>query len=185
MLQNLFAQKSKIHLVAQWTVVWYYKDKVRGSIHRFKFGNARGYADFYGKCLALKLQSDDFPDNFDILSWVPVSAFRRLRRGYDQSELLANALGKELNLSPVRILKKVRHTPPQSGILQPAYRRANVLNAYCAKNAKLFAGKRVLLVDDVVTTGATVSECAKTLLLYGAKEVYFAAVAAAFHDEDK
>lgn len=174
--------KRKIPLIAQWTAVWYYKDKVRASLHRFKFGNARGYAPFYGRALAMKLQEVPFGSSFDVLSWVPVSRIRRFFRGYDQSELLAIALGKELGIPAVRTLNKKRHTRPQSSIRDAARRRANILNAFCAENAEQFAGKRVLLVDDVVTTGVTASECAKTLLLNGAKEVDLIAVATAAHD---
>lgn len=175
--------KRNIPLIAQWTAVWYYKDKVRSSIHRFKFGNARGYADFYARELALKLQESSFWGSFDVLTWVPVSWLRRMFRGYDQSELLAVALGKELGMTPVRLLKKVRHTLPQSRIRDAAKRRANILNAYRAENTALLSGKRVLLLDDVVTTGATGSECAKTLLINGAKEVFLATVAATLYDK--
>ena len=173
--------KFKIPLVAQWQALWYYKDDVRGSIHRFKFGNARNYADAYARLLAAKLQDL----SFDVLSWVPTAPLRTLKRGYDQSALLAKALSKELGVRAVRTLRKTRNTPPQSGLSDAAHRRANILGAYRPKSKQRFAGKRVLLIDDVITTGATGSECAKTLVLAGAKEVYLAAVAAASHDKNK
>lgn len=170
--------KRSLHLIAHWTAVWYYKDDVRNSIRRFKFYNARGYADFFGRAIAMQIRESSFPDNFDVLTWVPVSPLRRLTRGYDQSELLAQALGKELGMTPVPGIKKFRHTRPQSGIRNGAERRANVFNAYRGMNQASFAGKRVLLVDDVITTGATASECAKTLLVSGATHVYLATIAA-------
>ena len=170
--------KRNFHLIAHWTAVWYYKDNVRNSIRRFKFYNARGYADFFGRAMAMKLWEDPLPRDFDVLTWVPVSPLRRLTRGYDQAELLAKALGKELGMTPVPGIKKFRHTRPQSGIRNSAERRANVFNAYRGINPALFAGKRVLLVDDVVTTGSTASECAKTLLVSGATHVFLAAIAA-------
>lgn len=174
--------KRKIPFVAHWTGIWYYKDAVRDSIHRFKFGNARHYARPYAQLLAMQLQQEDL-DSFDLLSWVPVSRRRRLKRGYDQGQLLAQALGKELGIKPVRVLTKKRNTPPQSGILGDAQRRANVLGAYRVQDLQLIRGKRILLLDDVVTTGATASECAKTLLIAGGKEVCLAAVAVALHDK--
>lgn len=177
--------KRNISLVAQWTAVWYYKDKVRSSIHRFKFGNARSYAYFYAREMAAKLSTCSFWGSFDLLTWVPVSPLRRFFRGYDQSELLAEALGKELGMQPVRLLKKVRHTLPQSGIRDAAKRRANVMNAYQPENRLQFIGKSILLVDDVITTGATAAECAKTLAIGGAKKVYLAAVAATAYDKNK
>ena len=170
--------KRNFHLIAHWTAVWYYKDGVRNSIRRFKFYNARGYADFFAKAIAIKLREESFPADFDVLTWVPVSPLRRFSRGYDQSELLARALGKELGVTPVPGLKKFRHTRPQSGIRNSAERRANVFNAYQGINQSAFSGKKVLLVDDVVTTGATASECAKTLLVSGATHIFLAAIAA-------
>ena len=174
--------KRNIPFLAQWTAVWYYKDDVRKSIQRFKFGNLRGYCNVYARLLAVQLQKERL-DTFDILTWVPTSFLRQLKRGYDQSALLARALGNELGVEAIQVLKKVRHTPPQSGIRDAARRRANVLGAYRVIDRELIAGKRILLLDDVITTGSTASECAKTMLIAGAKDVSFAAVAAAYHDK--
>ena len=174
--------KTNIPFVAHWTSLWYYKDDVRCSIHRFKFGNQRHYAESYGRLLGLRI-SDSIYAEADLITWVPVSTIRKLRRGYDQSKLLANALGKELSIPVQKLLKKVRHTPPQSTIGHAPQRRANVLNAYKILNSQQIVGKRILLVDDVVTTGATASECAKMLLTAGAKEVNLATIAVAKHDK--
>ena len=166
----------KIPYLDRWTAVWYYEDKVRLSILRFKFYNARSYANAYGRMVAMQLLKENMAD-FDLLTWVPVSPLRRLRRGYDQVELLAKAVGRELGVTPVRLLKKIRHNRPQSGITGDAIRRANVLGAYRVTDPELLRGKQVLLLDDVITTGSTMSECARTLLTSGAKEVNCAAVA--------
>ena len=169
---------SRFSFLAGWTAVWYYRGDVRSSILRFKFYGRRNYAPAYGRVLAMRLQTARM-DDFDILTWVPIAFFRRLRRGYDQVELLASAVGKELNVTPVKTLRKIRNTPPQSGIKDASRRRANVLGAYKAVCPEQIAGKRILLLDDVITTGATASECARVLLSAGAKEVYFAAIAVA------
>lgn len=174
--------KRNIPFIAHWTALWYYKDDVRRSIHRFKFYSARNYAKAYARLLGIKLQQT-LSKEYDILTWVPVSGIRRLKRGYDQSRLIAQALGEELGCKAVPILRKIRHTPPQSGFRDAAQRRANVMGAYRVMDRKLVAGKRVLLIDDVVTTGATASECARMLLTAGTEKVYFAAVAAAEHDK--
>ena len=173
--------KRNIPFVAHWTGIWYYRDNVRYSIHRFKFGNARRYAEAYARILAIKLLQEELAD-FDLLTWVPIARPRKFKRGFDQSQLLACALGKELGQKPIRLLRKIRSTPPQSGIPDAAMRRANVLGAYKAVSRDTIRGKRILLLDDVVTTGATASECAKTLLTAGAKEVILATVAVAVHD---
>lgn len=172
----------RIPFVAGWTGIWYYKDNVRKSLLRYKFYNARSYAQVYGRLLAMKLL-EDHPESFDVITWVPISRLRRFRRGYDQVELLAEAVGKELGIAPTATLRKIRNTPPQSGIPDAASRRANVMGAYRAIDRTLISGKQILLLDDVVTTGATASECAKTLMTAGANNVFFAAVAAAPHDK--
>ena len=75
-------------------------------------------------------------------------------------------------------MRKTRFNEAQSGIPEEARRKANVLGAFGVLDPALVAGKKILLIDDIVTTGATCSECAKTLLIAGAKEVSCAAIAA-------
>ena len=75
------------------------------------------------------------------------------------------------------MLLKVRDAAPQSGMGSAEKRRANISGAYAVPSPELVEGKRILLVDDIITTGATMSECAKTLLLAGADQVMGAAVA--------
>ena len=171
-------KKINIRFLDSFAAVWYYEGNVRRSLLRFKFYNARSYGVSYGRILAMRLQRE-YPDGFDMLTWVPVSRLRKLRRGYDQVELLAKAVGRELGLSPVPTLKKIRNNRPQSRLKDPAARRANVLGAYRMLDDVDVKGKRVLLLDDILTTGATAGECARVLLSAGAKEVHCAAVAAA------
>lgn len=172
--------KIKYPFIDQWTALWYYKDDVRKSLLRYKFNNRRNYAVGYGRLLAMKLLRENRTD-FDILTYIPISDRRRRKRGFDQVQLLANHVGAELGIIPVKTLVKKRHNKQQSRIVGIAQRRANVLGAYEAVDTQQFAGKRVLLLDDIVTTGATASECARVLLTAGAKEVRFAVVASANH----
>lgn len=166
----------RFSFVAGWTSVWYYKNMVPSSIRRYKFSGRRSYAATYGRALAMKLQKEGLTD-FDVLTYVPTAFLRRMHRGYDQVELLCNAVGEELGVSAVKCLYKVRNTPPQSGIKDVSRRRANVLGAYRFCDGENVRGKRVLLLDDVITTGATMSECSRVLLTAGAKEVFCACVA--------
>ena len=161
-----------------WAAVWYYDGYIRKSLHRYKFNRARHYAPVYGRLLAMKLMTE-YPEGFDVLTWVPVSRLRKFTRGYDQVELLAEAVGKELGMEPVRTLRKLRNNPPQSGITGIEKRRANVLGIYRIENPELVNGKRVLLLDDIITTGATAGECARVLLTAGAGEVHGGFVAVA------
>lgn len=172
--------RRRLPFIDSWLSVWYYEDLVRRSLLRYKFYGCRGYADCYGRLLAMKL-SREHPEGFDCLTWVPISALRKFRRGYDQVELLAWVIGRELGMKPIRLLTKIRHNRPQSGIVGEARRRANVLGAYRAENTEVFRGKRVLLLDDIITTGATAGECARVLLTAGAKEVHCGAVAIVRH----
>jgi len=163
-----------------WAAVWYYEEYIRDSLLRYKFHHARHYAPVYGRMLAMRIQRE-YPDGFDMLTWVPISRIRRFTRGYDQVELLAQAVGRELGMEPVPTLKKIRNNRPQSGIEGQAKRRANVLGAYRAICPQKVQGKRILLLDDIITTGATAGECARVLLTAGAKEVHCGFIAAARH----
>ncbi len=170
--------KRKLQFLDSFAAVWYYEGYARKSLLRYKFYNARGFSASYGRLLAMQIQREH-PEGVDILTWVPVSPLRKLRRGYDQVELLAKAVGRELGLAPVPLLKKIRNNRQQSGITGTAERRANVLGVYRVHNPAILQGKRVLLLDDILTTGATAGECARVLLTAGAKEVHCAVVAAA------
>ncbi len=164
--------------------MWYYKGMVRESLLRYKFSGRRSYAGAYGRALAGKLQKQG-KGPFDILCFVPIAFSRKMRRGYDQGALLAEALGKELDVPTVKALRKIRNTPPQPGIQGVARRRTNELGAYRRVKPEVVRGKRVLLVDDVLTTGATVSECARVLLTAGAKEVFCATLAVSQYNTNK
>ena len=168
--------------LAKVTGLWYYKENVRKSLLLFKFYGHRAYARPYGRLLAGKLRQTGA--QFDILTWVPISRPRLWKRGYDQSRLLAQALGKEMNVTPIKTLVKFRHVKPQSRFKDVAHRRANILGAYRCICPEDVRGKRILLVDDIFTTGATAGECARMLLAAGAKSVSLAVVACADHTKN-
>ncbi len=167
--------KTKLHFLDSYSAVWYYEGNVRRSILRLKFSRARHLAPPLGRILAEHIR-EEYPDA-DIITWVPISTLRRLKRGYDQMELVARSAGYALEKAPVRLLKKSKHNKPQSGLHSYRERRANVEGVYEIVNPARVAGKRVLLLDDVITTGATAGECAKVLRQWGAREVHCAAIA--------
>lgn len=148
----------------------WYQGTVRDSFHRYKFGGAVGYAKTYGHLMAQCVR-DHLSGRYDLITWVPLSPKRRRKRGYDQAMLLARSVADELGGTVAQTLHKGRHTEAQSGLGDDGARRANVLGAYAVVDSALIAGRRILLVDDVITTGATLSECARTLLTEGAAEV--------------
>lgn len=172
--------KIKYPFIDQWTALWYYEGNVRKSLLRYKFNNRRSHASGYGRLLAMKLLREERTE-FDLLTYIPISHRRKRKRGFDQVELLAEHVGKALDVTPVRTMEKIRHNRQQSRIVGFAQRRANVLGAYTVIDSQQIQGKRILLLDDIVTTGATASECARILLTAGAKEVQFAVVASANH----
>jgi len=150
----------------------YYRDFVREGIHRFKFSNRPGYAGVFGMLLS-QAAGDAWKEvSFDLVTWVPLSKRRLRSRGYDQARLLAEQTARHLGLPVMGTLVKVRHTGAQSLLSSESTRRANVLGAYAPLTGTDLTGKTVLLCDDVVTTGATLSECARILRTAGAKEVY-------------
>lgn len=155
-----------------------YRGAVREAIHRYKFSGVRAYARPFGLLMAQCVQ--DRPEMAaDLVTWAPLSRKRRRERGYDQGELLARAMAKRLGLPAVPTLVKARHTQPQSGLDSAEARRANALGAYALLPGADVAGRHVLLADDVVTSGATLSECARTLLEAGAECVWCVTLAQA------
>ena len=155
-----------------------YQDKVRESFHRYKFQGHRGYHKAYGLLVA-QCVHDHLAGRYDLITWVPLSSKRKRERGYDQAFLLASAAALELGDVAVETLRKGRNTQAQSGLDDDAARRANVLGAYTIVDPELVEGKRVLLIDDVITTGSTISECARVLRSAGAADVVCATLARA------
>lgn len=164
------------------TAVFFYEGYVRESILRYKFRRKRLYAAPYGRLLAMKLLQE--APEYDVITNVPVSRARRRKRGYDQALELARATARELGRDVQPLLTKIRNNPAQSGISAPEHRRANVLGVYRVIDHSLVRGRKILLIDDVMTTGATLSECCKTLLDAGAAQVS-CAVLAASHRNNK
>jgi ComF family protein len=170
--------REKYPYLDSWIALWDYRDKVRKSLLKYKFYGRRNYAAAYGRLLSMKLLREDRTD-VDLITWIPISQKRLKKRGFDQVELLAEKVAPQLQVPSCQLLWKRRDNPQQSKIVGHAQRRANVLGAYEAINREWIAGKRILLLDDILTTGATAGECARILLEAGAKEVHFAAIAAA------
>ena len=155
---------------------FYYEEPVRDAVLRFKFRGMTPYAPLFAKWIAVWVR-DKLDGEYDLISWVPCSPYRKWTRGYDQAEVLAKALAAELGTEVVGTLKKIKHNRQQSKTRDASRRRANVLGAYCPLQPEQIAGKRILLVDDVLTTGATLSECGKTLRLAGSGELVCAVLA--------
>ena len=177
-------QPRKLDFVTGATAPFFYEGQVRQAMLRYKFNGAPARGQVFGRLIAEDLRERELAD-FDLVTWVPLSARRLHRRGYDQAELLARAAAETLGLEAVPLLKKIRHNRTQSGIAAAEARRANVSGCYSAADPARAAGKRILLIDDIITTGATVCECARMLMLAGADSVRAASLAIRRRENNK
>lgn len=148
----------------------YYEDSVREAILQFKFKAKLGGMSCFGMLMA-ECAAEHYSGAFDAITWVPVSKKRLKKRGFDQTRYLTGSMCVDWHVAPIETLRKVTDNPPQSTLETEEQRRANVLGVYEAVNAEQFRGKRLLLVDDILTTGATLSECVRVLKEAGAGEV--------------
>lgn len=153
-----------------------YEGETAEAIRRFKFEGCQAYAHAFSELVAARIY-EELWGQYDVLSWVPLAADRRRARGYDQTKLIAEKAAKRLRQPLVSTLKKKNGVSQQSKTESASVRRANILGAYSVPKPERIAGKRVLLIDDIVTSGATLSECAKTLRFAGAEDVLCATLA--------
>lgn len=152
-----------------------YTGKLRDSVLKFKFSNHPEYAKTYGPILAQTIRTY-LPGAYDCVTWMPVSPETLQKRGYDQAQLLAQEAAKALGREAVPLLAKTGKNVPQSSLQEGRQRWANVAGMYAVPRPDLAAGQRVLLIDDILTTGATLEEGAKTLREAGAVQVVAAAL---------
>ena len=124
-----------------------------------------------------RFQHSDFQD-VSVIVPVPLSKKRRLERGFNQAEVLANTLAKQtdIKLDQKSLVRKI-HTPMHRAAMDNKARELSVKDAFEVMRPKLIEGKKILLIDDVFTSGATVSNCAKILKENGAKQVCVLTVA--------
>jgi len=150
-----------------------YEGSLRKLIHLFKFDKIHTLAAPLAKFLALVLPREE---HFDVVVPMPLHWRRRWERGFNQSELLAREIGRRWNVPVEKTIRRVKPTAPQAGLTN-AKRRANVSGAFESRKNRRLNGARVLLVDDVMTTGATAAACARVLKRAGAAHVALLAVA--------
>jgi ComF family protein len=144
-----------------------YEGTLRKLIHLFKYQGIAPLGRVFGKLLSTALPRDVAPD---VIVPMPLHWKRAWHRGFNQSDLLARALSGRTGLRVARVVRRRRATPAQAGLTR-AERRVNVAGAFEIKKRHAIGGKHVLLVDDVMTTGATASACAGALKRAGARRV--------------
>lgn len=155
----------------------YYEDAVRESFLRYKFAGVQAYAARYGLIMSECIENNLDCSAIDVISCVPLSKKRLRKRGYNQAQLLAKEISASLGIPFRPLLCKIKDNPAQSGTKSAKERANNVVGVYSIQANADIEGKTVLLVDDIVTTGATLSECARVLRKAGAGQVYAATLA--------
>jgi len=148
-------------------------------IHLFKYQSVESLKKPLAELIINYLKKEDLIDKFDnfILVPIPLSLRRKSARGFNQSELLAKEIGKFLNCPVINLLKRKKFTSPQAEISDWQKRKENISGAFCLNPELIGSGnqsglKKIILIDDVSTSGATLEEAASVLKQAGAKEIY-------------
>ncbi|MDR3628496.1 MAG: ComF family protein [Ignavibacteriaceae bacterium] len=148
-------------------------------IHSLKYNGRFAVGVFLGKQLGNHIANMMNEWHIDIIIPIPLHQLKKAERGYNQSFYIAKGLGSVLNI-PVKqnIVKRKRFTQSQT-TMNLKEREENIRDAFLIRNSKGLSGKNILLIDDVITTGATISECGRILLEAGASRIYAASTAIA------
>ncbi len=177
-LNTVASIKQKLHRKKYYTyIAWSfgYTDIMRSLIHDFKFNSFPMLDNFLAGAMKETLMSRDDLKFADFLVPVPLHRSRYRLRGYNQSHLIAKIISDKTGIPVFNGLKRIRNTSPQSLIKDDKEKVKNVKGAFSIKDDGGLSGKDVILIDDIVTSGSTVNECAKVLKQAGAENVYILA----------
>lgn len=165
----------KVHHFLQGKAVFSYRAGMKLSMYRFKYSNKREYVQFYAEEAVKQHGAWMMRRGIEVIVPVPMYITKQRMRGYNQAEVFAKALGKELQL-PVEknLVKRVKNTKPQK-MLNDSQRKDNLKGAFQVRT-NIVKYSKILLVDDIYTTGATIDAIAVELKKNGAKEVYFLSI---------
>ncbi|RJQ24488.1 MAG: ComF family protein [Peptococcaceae bacterium] len=157
-----------------------YEGRLRTAVHRLKYGGRKFLARALAMLMVAVISPEEVYRQADLVVPVPLARARLQQRGFNQSELLARWIGRFMGL-PVdgKALVKVKDTPPQAGLCKKD-REINLRDAFKVNLPDMVSGKKILLVDDVFTTGSTVSVAAASLIGSGARLVVVATVSTAY-----
>ena len=153
-----------------------YEPTIRSIVLGLKYRGQERNAHYLAEWLAAALQDRGWPDGLDALVPVPMHWLRRWQRPCDHARVLAEALGQRLKTPVVRLVRRARHSPSQTGISSKAQRFENVKGRWRRPD---FTGKTVCIVDNLIATGATVHEVSKVVRRLGARRIYAAVIARA------
>lgn len=153
-----------------------YEGMFASAIRSFKFSEMRQFDYPLARIMAEAIATECNNETFDLITYVPLHKKNLAKRGYNQSELLANCLSQILNIPVVNTLNKTRYTKPQHKV-KGKKRAENVKGAYKIEDKEAVKNKHILLIDDIITTGNTLGECAKTLDKCSPASIYCATFA--------
>ncbi len=156
------------------------KGKSQALLHLLKYKNKPELGEELGRLYGLSLLEKGFVGFWDVLVAVPLHPLKKQRRGYNQSECFARGLSKVLGIPYRELLVRKKFTSTQTNKSR-LERLENVDDVFALNQGQVTQGLRILLVDDILTTGATLCACAQTLLQGGAKHVDLATIAAGGH----
>lgn len=160
--------------------LYVYQKPVSDALKSFKTREQPAMARAFGIMMAERLTGRLAAGPFDLAAEVPMTPRDLRRRGFNQSQLLAKSVSRALHIRHGRVLRKIRQTAPQHTLGRPQ-RLRNVTGAFTVRKPEQVRGKRILLIDDIVTTGSTLRACREALLKAGAESVVCMAVAASMN----
>ena len=167
---NLIRKNKKMYF-AESMHIFRYEDLIREKIISYKFNNKSYLYKTFSKIILKNEKICGFLKNYDIIIPVPIHKRRKIKRGYNQTELIANIIANKTHLKLEKdVLLKQKNIVSQSS-LNKSDRKQNVKNAFIVKNIEKVVNKKILLFDDIYTTGSTADECSKTLKKAGAKQI--------------
>lgn len=171
-----FDCKNKKHFYRTGVALVSHTGAVRKSIYSIKYNNKREYVDFFVDEIVKRYRDEIMSWKCQVIIPVPLHKKKKIKRGYNQAEIIAKKISERLNIPfDNKILKRVKNTRPQKE-LNDFQRKKNLENAFEVpekrkQNEEVF--KKIIIVDDIYTTGSTIDACAKELLKNGAQEIYY------------
>jgi len=173
-LERQFWDQFPVERAASWV---YYNEVTKKLILNVKFFGNTNLGKHLGLLMANEIKDSGFFDGIDVIIPLPLHLFRKLRRGYNQCDMIAEGVSKATGI-PInnKSVKRNVYSKPQSSTSH-ADRKANVMEAFKLTHPEGIRGKHILLIDDVITTGATISSCAQAIVEAGDVKISILSVA--------
>ncbi len=177
-LKDRFTGKLKIEYA--WAGLLFYKSGITQKLlHEFKYNNHPEIGELFGRQLAMKMNEEKIFEKIDMIIPVPLHPKKERKRGYNQSQYFARGISEIINIpTHIHYLKRIKHSASQTGKSREI-RWKSVENAFEVQTPDELISKHILLVDDVITTGATIEACGKKLLDAGVSKISIATLAIA------